>query len=123
MFEMESLILYQSDFCFFLSFFLSRRVGAAISMAYVTGQPILFVGTGQTCQTHTNITIEENSGCGGSEINRVGSILFFSFLFLRYSRSRLKAHECEDSHSQLAQIIYHNVEQHTITIVRCILNF
>lgn len=26
------------------------RVGAAISMAYVTGQPILFVGTGQTCQ-------------------------------------------------------------------------
>lgn len=24
------------------------KVGAAISMAYVTGQPILFVGTGQT---------------------------------------------------------------------------
>lgn len=26
----------------------SDKVGAAISMAYVTGQPILFVGTGQT---------------------------------------------------------------------------
>ena len=30
---------------FFLSFF---KVGSAISMTYITGQPIVFVGTGQT---------------------------------------------------------------------------
>ncbi len=29
-------------FCFFL------KVGSAISMTYITGQPIVFVGTGQT---------------------------------------------------------------------------
>ena len=27
---------------------LSLQVGAAISMTYITGQPIVFVGTGQT---------------------------------------------------------------------------
>jgi len=31
--------------CFLLH---EQKVGAAISMAYVTGKPILFVGTGQT---------------------------------------------------------------------------
>ena len=29
-------------------FFLFLQVGAAISMTYTTGQPIVFVGTGQT---------------------------------------------------------------------------
>lgn len=30
------------------SSFLPSQVGAAISMTYITGQPIVFVGTGQT---------------------------------------------------------------------------
>lgn len=30
------------------SSFLPPQVGAAISMTYITGQPIVFVGTGQT---------------------------------------------------------------------------
>lgn len=34
------------NFCF--SFKFSFQVGAAISMTYITGQPIVFVGTGQT---------------------------------------------------------------------------
>ena len=37
--------VYRSSL-FSYSFFL--KVGAAISMTYITGQPIVFVGTGQT---------------------------------------------------------------------------
>lgn len=33
------------------------KVGAAISMTYTTGQPIVFVGTGQDCKWHTPDTV------------------------------------------------------------------
>ena len=34
------------------------KVGAAISMTYITGQPIVFVGTGQTYQDLKNLNVQ-----------------------------------------------------------------
>lgn len=39
--------MIEIDF-FKLSFMDLNQVGAAISMTYITGQPIVFIGTGQT---------------------------------------------------------------------------
>ena len=36
----------------------SMQVGAAISMTYVTGQPIVFVGTGQTYSDLKNLNVQ-----------------------------------------------------------------
>lgn len=37
-----------NSFTYVYEFFSVIQVGAAISMTYITGQPIVFVGTGQT---------------------------------------------------------------------------
>lgn len=34
------------------------QVGAAISMTYITGQPIVFVGTGQTYMDLKNLNVD-----------------------------------------------------------------
>ena len=34
------------------------QVGAAISMTYITGQPIVFVGTGQTYSDLKNLNVQ-----------------------------------------------------------------
>ena len=34
------------------------QVGAAISMTYITGQPIVFVGTGQTYRELKNLNVD-----------------------------------------------------------------
>lgn len=34
------------------------QVGAAISMTYITGQPIVFVGTGQTYKDLRNLNVD-----------------------------------------------------------------
>ena len=36
----------------------SLQVGAAISMTYITGQPIVFVGTGQTYSDLKNLNVQ-----------------------------------------------------------------
>ena len=45
MMNLKQICEFIVKFWFFSSFF---KVGSAISMTYITGQPIVFVGTGQT---------------------------------------------------------------------------
>ena len=40
------------------SVYTSIQVGAAISMTYITGQPIVFVGTGQTYSDLKNLNVQ-----------------------------------------------------------------